>query len=97
MPRDEEYACKAFVELVKRNAILIMNIDIMSCHLVHPLFRKLLAIHLNKVHGLMRRRHLKTSRQIFNNGKKKIRISREAHKLKAKMLQRHIYDYLGNF
>ena len=54
IPRHEEYACKAFITSVERNAITTMNMEAMSCPLIHPLFIKLFAIHPTKVHGYMR-------------------------------------------
>jgi hypothetical protein len=52
--RHEEYACKAFITLVERNAITTMNMEAMSCPLIHPLFIMLFAIHPTKAHGYMR-------------------------------------------
>jgi serine/threonine protein kinase len=88
IPRDEEYACKAFINSVERNAATTMNIEAMSCPLVHPLFIKLFAIHPTKAHGYMRWWNAGTLRQMVNTCNKKLPTSPGVDQENVRMFQR---------
>ena len=88
IPRHEEYACKAFITLVERNAITTMNMEAMNCPLIHPLFIKLFAIHPTKAHGYMRWWNAGTLRSMVNKCNKKSSIAPGVDEENVKLFQR---------
>lgn len=84
IPREEEYACKAFISTVHRNSFQSMNIEATSCPLVHPLFMKLFAIHPSKPHGYMRWWNAGTLRSMVlkRNGKSRMEPGVDADNVK---------------
>ena len=97
IPRHEEYACKAFITSVERNAITTMNMEAMNCPLIHPLFIKLFAIHPTKALGYMRWWNAGTLRSMVNKYNKKSSIAPGVDEENVKLFQRYESDCLGTF